>query len=256
MTIIAIGSPEQLKKVQQAQNRLANPSLKLTEDMKAAAGDETLTTWQHLAAEMQKIGYVRVWLEAFELLGKHCPKGFTALKQTVVSGAVEECLQRFAEKHYFEGERLERTMKRIGAIFLLARKVDREHFVQFSFGPILDGHGVTVPGYLKLTAKPEAVRREEHRRVSAEREPLRPSAREMFKNAPPKASLAIRPDGTVYEVRKHKPITVLTPEKRAEREKQHAEDRAKRAAAKAAKAQEEAKRSGKGGGKKQQHKKK
>lgn len=232
MSIVAIT----LEKIQHTAARLENPSLKLTEDMKTAATDESSETWEHLAAEMQKIGYARVWPIAFELVGKNCPKSFTALKQKVVSGAVAECVAKFADKRCFEGERLDKSMKRIGAIFLLAQRVDRVGFVQTAFAPIFTNHGIPVPDYLKLEWK-QPVRKNTsvvHRPGQHERP--RKGALEMFKYAPEEKVLVENRRGEWLPVKKHKPIVPLTDEQKAMRAKLAAE----RKAAKAAKAAAEA----------------
>lgn len=241
MTIIAIGTPDVLKKVQQQKQR-EELSFKLQEDMRADEGDESLATWEHHAATMQeKIGYIKVWPSAIELFGKLCPKNMTALKQKVVAGAVAECLEKFADVHYFTGENVSRSMLRIGALHLLAKKVGRENFVSFSFAPILASHGITVPEWLELKREVPAPKHEERRQPVHHERPSR-GALEMFKHAPAKANIAIRPDGTTYVVKaKHKPIVPLSDYDRAAREMQRiAAEKAKAAQAEAREAKERA----------------
>lgn len=225
-----------LKQAQHTEQRLENPSLKLTEDMRSAANDEAIKTWEYLAAEMQKIGYVKVWPVAFELLGKLGPKGFAALKQTVVAGAVAECVDKFANKHYFEGERLERTMKRIGAIYLLAQRVERAGFVQFSFAPILEKYGVEVPDYLKLDLTMSSKNQGGHHLNGQ----LRQNQEGVFKNKRPMKPMMVNKLGKLIEIPKTKPIVPLTDEQKVERAKLVAMKKVAKAAAKAAKSAKQA----------------
>lgn len=229
MTIIAIGSAQVVREVQRKQERHDEPSKKLLEDMRATAADTTFETWNDHAAEIHKVGYVSVWPVVFDQFGKYCPKNMTALKLKVVAGAVEECKEKFSSKHYFEGKNLDRTMKRIGAIYLLALKMKRENHVRFAFAPILSGHGIDVPDYLKPQIAVAAVAqpKREERGVRRPVERQSRAAVEMFKHAPEPAKIAVRADGTSYLLKaKHKAIVALTAEEREAREKQRLAEKA------------------------------
>jgi len=220
--IIEIGTPEaveQMKKEaveqmkKEAVERNKTPRDKLVDDINASAttGDEKLETWQHHAAKMQEIGYTKVKHFTFELFGKKCPKNMTATKQKVIAGAVTECLEKFAEKHYFEGDNLNRTMLRIGGIHLLAKMVGREGFVSFSFAPILEKYGVVVPEWLQVKLTPSPKREERRERSRGERQSR--GAVEMLKtfSGARVPVTRVKDDGTVVEITKaRKEIPVLS----------------------------------------------
>ncbi|MDO8520542.1 MAG: hypothetical protein Q7S52_00310 [bacterium] len=257
MAIIAIGTPQALKQAQDTEELYEKPSLRLIKNMEATPEDAPFEVWNGHAAEAQKIGYVSVWLDVFYGF-RNSPKGFTALRQKVVSGATAECREKFASKHYFEAERLDRTMKRIGAIYMLAQKDKRENHVRFAFAPILAGHGINVAKvapYLVpqiAVAGPAESKREVHQERGLSERPSR-SVVKMFENAPEPARIAVRADGTSYLLKaKHKPIVALTSEERADREKQHASEKfaaEKKRAEKAQKAAQQAKEKKKNSGK-------
>lgn len=232
--------------------RAEKPWLALLGDIQASHGETDVAKWQFHAARMQDDGYLEIMPGCFEHFAKGVGKPSDEIvveMRKVVDGAIAKCEEVYpAAKHYFEGERLEKTMKRIGAIFILAQRCGKAFAVCSAFSKILVGHGIEVPQYLEPKAIAIGSERREDRRDRREGRrdrndgDRRSSGSGMFTHVPVKRPMMLNAAGALVPVRyKHKEIAKASPEEQernrlakiAARNNRKAERAARKAAKKA-----------------------